>query len=53
MAFADEPPIQYEPESTMDAQRITTAETCLNAAYDKSMAFPEIVGTLIKAGFEG
>ena len=37
----------------MDAQRITIAETCLNAAFDKSMAFPEIVGTLIKAGFEG
>lgn len=37
----------------MDAQRIAIAHTCLNAAYDKSMAFPEIVRTLIKAGFEG
>jgi uncharacterized protein YbcV (DUF1398 family) len=37
----------------MDAQRITLAGRCLNAAYDKSMAFPEIVGTLIAAGFEG
>jgi uncharacterized protein YbcV (DUF1398 family) len=37
----------------MDAQRITIAERCLGAAYDKSMAFPEIVGTLIDAGFEG
>ncbi len=37
----------------MDAQRITIAELCLNAAFDKSMAFPDIVGTLIKAGFEG
>jgi uncharacterized protein YbcV (DUF1398 family) len=37
----------------MDAQRIATAQACLNAAYDKSMAFPEIVGTLITAGFEG
>jgi uncharacterized protein YbcV (DUF1398 family) len=37
----------------MDAQRMVIAETCLNAAYDKSMAFPEIVGTLITAGFEG
>ena len=37
----------------MDAQRITIAEHCLNAAFDKSMAFPEIVRTLIKAGFEG
>jgi uncharacterized protein YbcV (DUF1398 family) len=37
----------------MDAQRTTLANTCLNAAYDKSMSFPEIVATLIKAGFEG
>lgn len=37
----------------MDAQLTKTAETCLNAAYDKSMAFPDIVGALIKAGFEG
>lgn len=36
----------------MDAHVSRTAETCLNAAYDKSMAFPDIVGTLIKAGFE-
>ena len=34
----------------MDAQRITIAETCLNGAFDKSMSFPEIVRTLIKAG---
>jgi uncharacterized protein YbcV (DUF1398 family) len=37
----------------MDAQQTTIAESCLNAAYDKTMAFPEIVGALIKAGFEG
>lgn len=37
----------------MDAQRITIAETCLNAAYDNSKSFPEIVGELIRAGFEG
>jgi uncharacterized protein YbcV (DUF1398 family) len=37
----------------MDAERITLANTCLKAAYDKSMSFPEIVSTLIKAGFEG
>lgn len=37
----------------MDAQRTAIAETCLNAAYDRTMAFPEIVGTLIAAGFEG
>lgn len=37
----------------MDAQRIAIAETCRNGAYDGSLAFPEIVGTLIEAGFEG
>jgi uncharacterized protein YbcV (DUF1398 family) len=37
----------------MDAERIAIANTCLKAAYDKSMSFPEIVGTLIKTGFEG
>jgi uncharacterized protein YbcV (DUF1398 family) len=37
----------------MDAQRITIAKSCLSAAFDKSMAFPEIAGTLITAGFEG
>jgi uncharacterized protein YbcV (DUF1398 family) len=37
----------------MDAQHTAAAEKCLNAAYDKTMAFPEIVGTLIKSGFEG
>lgn len=37
----------------MDTQRMTIAQNCLNAAYDKTMAFPDIVGTLIKAGFEG
>jgi uncharacterized protein YbcV (DUF1398 family) len=40
-------------ENTMDAQQITIAKTCLNAAYDTSMAFPEIVNTLSKSGFEG
>jgi uncharacterized protein YbcV (DUF1398 family) len=37
----------------MDAQRTTIAERCLNAAYDETMTFPDIVGALIKAGFEG
>ncbi len=37
----------------MDAQRISTAEDCLNAAYDGTMVFPEILGALIGAGFEG
>ncbi|NGO62441.1 DUF1398 family protein [Rhizobium daejeonense] len=37
----------------MDAQQTAIAERCLNAAYDKTMTFPDIVGALIKAGFEG
>lgn len=37
----------------MDAQRIAIARICLNAAYDRTMSFPEIVATLIEAGFEG
>lgn len=37
----------------MDAHHITIARNCLDAAYDKTMAFPLIVGTLIESGFEG
>jgi uncharacterized protein YbcV (DUF1398 family) len=37
----------------MDAERISIAETCLQAAHDGSLGFPEIVGRLIAAGFEG
>jgi uncharacterized protein YbcV (DUF1398 family) len=37
----------------MDAERISIAETCLHAAHDGTLSFPEIVGTLIAAGFEG
>lgn len=37
----------------MDAERISVAETCLHAAHDGSLSFPEIVGKLITAGFEG
>ncbi len=37
----------------MDAQLTAIAENCLKAAYNNTMAFPEIVGTLIKASFEG
>lgn len=37
----------------MDAERISIAKTCLNAAHDDSLSFPEIVGKLIAAGFEG
>ena len=36
----------------MDAQTRTVAENCLKASYDGTMAFPDIVGTLIRAGFE-
>lgn len=37
----------------MDAHLIDTARTCLDAAYDKTMSFPQIVGALMDAGFEG
>lgn len=37
----------------MDAERIAIAETCLHAAHDGTLGFPEIVGRLIAAGFEG
>jgi len=37
----------------MDAQRTAIAQTCLNAAYDKAMDFPDIIRTLLAAGFEG
>ncbi|CAN5393283.1 hypothetical protein BH10PSE11_BH10PSE11_00030 [soil metagenome] len=37
----------------MDAERISVAETCLHAAHDGSLSFPDIVGKLITAGFEG
>ena len=37
----------------MDAERISIAETCLHAAHDGSLSFPEIVGKLLAAGFEG
>jgi uncharacterized protein YbcV (DUF1398 family) len=37
----------------MDAERISIARSCLHAAHDGSLSFPEIVGRLIDAGFEG
>lgn len=37
----------------MDSERISIAETCLKAAHDGSLSFPEIVGKLIATGFEG
>jgi uncharacterized protein YbcV (DUF1398 family) len=39
--------------AVMDAERIIIAQTCLNAAHEGSVSFPEIVGKLIAAGFEG
>lgn len=37
----------------MDAEHIAIATTCLHAAHDGSLNFPEIVSRLIAAGFEG
>lgn len=37
----------------MDAQRIDVAKACLDAAHDGSLSFPEIIGKLLAAGFEG
>lgn len=37
----------------MDAERVSIAKTCLDSAHDGSLSFPEIVGRLIAAGFEG
>ncbi|RYE71554.1 MAG: DUF1398 domain-containing protein [Oxalobacteraceae bacterium] len=37
----------------MDAERIAVAEICLNAAHDGSLGFPQIIGKLVAAGFEG
>ncbi len=36
-----------------DDQQTTVARACLDGAEDNSMTFPQIVGTLIEAGFEG
>ncbi len=37
----------------MDAHRLSVARSCLTAAHDRTMSFPEIVGTLTASGFEG
>lgn len=37
----------------MDAHLIAIARNCLDSAYENTSTFPEIVGTLIKSGFEG
>lgn len=36
----------------MEAERIAIAETCLHAAHNGSLSFPEIVGKLTNSGFE-
>ena len=37
----------------MEAERISIATACMQAAHDGSLGFPQIVGRLIAAGFEG
>lgn len=37
----------------MDAERIAIARSCLDAAHDGRLSFPEIIGKLVEAGFEG
>jgi uncharacterized protein YbcV (DUF1398 family) len=37
----------------MDDRTTATARTCLDAAYSKALSFPEIIGVLAGAGFEG
>ena len=37
----------------MDAANLAIAERCLRGAEDDSLTFPEIVGALAAAGFEG
>jgi uncharacterized protein YbcV (DUF1398 family) len=37
----------------MEVQLTAVARNCLDAAYDGTMAFPDIVGTLMESGFEG
>jgi len=37
----------------MDDRKRTVAQACLAGAEDNSMTFPQIVGTLMREGFEG
>lgn len=37
----------------MDPEQIAIAKTCLKAVHDASLSFPELVGKLVDAGFEG
>lgn len=42
-----------EKSYSMNAEKKRTAQTCLDAAHEGTKSFPEIVGILIEAGFEG
>jgi uncharacterized protein YbcV (DUF1398 family) len=37
----------------MDAETRTIAENCLKGSYEGTIAFPDIIGALLGAGFEG
>jgi uncharacterized protein YbcV (DUF1398 family) len=37
----------------MEAERISIARSCMDAAHDGRLSFPEIIGRLVEAGFEG
>lgn len=37
----------------MDDQKKAVAKACLKGAEDNTMPFPQVVGTLMQAGFEG
>jgi uncharacterized protein YbcV (DUF1398 family) len=39
--------------TAMDAERTSIAQMCLHAAHNGSLSFPEIVGKMIAAGFDG
>ncbi len=39
-------------ETTLDDHHKTVARSCLEGALENTMAFPDIVGALMKAGFE-
>jgi uncharacterized protein YbcV (DUF1398 family) len=36
----------------MNQKLVSVAQQCMNAAYNNTMTFPEIIGTLVKNGFE-
>lgn len=44
--------LHHHREAVMNENQKTVARTCLEAAEANSMTFPQIVGTLMEAGFE-